>query len=136
MDQGRSDNIPYVLRDLKSSQVFRGVSYLTTGNFYNLFNCYKERLKRFDRTKEDFSLLVNEFDSILDIYNVHCICNPVREIRIIGRDKADERVKEEYKKQKGAYERFIGNYTDFGKTLNKEFGERIFREYFEMPEEL
>jgi len=136
LDQGRSDNIPYALRDLKSTQEFKQVFYLSTNDFYNLFNCYKKRLERFNRTKEDFSLLVNEFDSVLDIYNSHCICEPVREIRLIGRDKVKERIKEDYKKQKGVYERFIGNYTDFGKKLNKEFGERIFRDHFEIPEEL
>jgi hypothetical protein len=136
LDQGRSDNIPYALRDLKSTQEFKQVFYLSTNDFYNLFNCYKKRLERFNRTKEDFSLLVNEFDSVLDLYNSHCICEPVREIRLIGRDKVNERIKEDYKKQKGAYERFIGNYTDFGKKLNKEFGEGFFRDYFEMPEEL
>jgi len=136
LDQGRSDNIPYALRDLKSTQEFKQVFYLSTNDFYNLFNCYKKRLERFNRTKEDFSLLVNEFNSVLDLYNSHCICEPVREIRLIGRDKVNERIKEDYKKQKGAYERFIGNYTDFGKKLKKELGERIFREYFEMPEEL
>ena len=109
---------------------------IRTQHFYNLFTCYKKRLERFNRTKEDFSLLVDEFDSILDIYNKHCICEPVREIRVIGRDKVNERIKEDYKKQKGAYERFIGNYTDFGKKRNREFGERIFRDYFEIPEEL
>ncbi|MBN1763303.1 MAG: hypothetical protein JW878_09575 [Methanomicrobia archaeon] len=136
VNQSRSDNIPYALKDLFGNPAFRGVSYLRTDDFYNLFNCYKERLKRFDRTKEDFSLLVNEFDSILDIYNKHCIVEPVREIRAIGREKVDEQTKENYKKQKVTYERFIGNYVDFGKKRNGEFGERIFREYFEMPEEL
>ena len=136
LDQGRSDNIPYVLRDLLGNQAFRCVSYLSTGDFYNLFNCYKERLKRFDKTKEDFSRLVNEFDSILDMYNEHCVYKPVREIRAIGREKVDEETKDNYKKQKGAYELFLRNYMDFGKKLNKEFGERSFRDYFEMPGEL
>lgn len=136
LDQGRSDNIPYVLRDLLGNQAFRCVSYLSTGDFYNLFNCYKERLKRFDKTKEDFSLLVNEFDLILDMYNEHCVYKPVREIRAIGREKVDEETKDNYKKQKGAYELFLRNYMDFGKKLNNEFGERIFRDYFEMPGEL
>lgn len=136
LDRGRSDNIPYILRDLLGNQAFRCVSYLSTGDFYNLFNCYKERLKRFDRTKEDFSHLVNEFDTILDMYNEHCVCKPVREIRAIGREKVDEDTKDNYKNQKGGYELFLRNYTNFGKKLNKEFGEGIFREYFEMPGEL
>lgn len=70
------------------------------------------------------------------MYNKFCVFKPVNEIRRIGRDKVKEDTKENYKKYKGAYELFIRNYTDFGKKLNKEFGERIFREYFETPREL
>jgi hypothetical protein len=70
------------------------------------------------------------------LYNEHCVYKPVREIRAIGREKVDEETKDNYKKQKGAYELFLRNYMDFGKKLNNEFGERIFRDYFEMPGEL
>lgn len=136
--QSTSVHILYALRDLPNSQEFRQVSYLSADDFYNhnLFGCFKERLKRFDRTKEDFILLVNEFDTILNMYNEFCFCKPVKEIRRIGRNKVNENLKEDYKTLEVAYERFIGNYTDFEKELNKEFGEMIFREYFEMPEEL
>ena len=136
LNQSRNDNIPYVLRDLRGSREFRQTFYLSTNDFFNLFNCYKGRIKRFDRTKEDFLLLVDEFDSILSLYNDYCICKPVSEIREIGRDKVGERMKDDYKKQKVAYERFIGNYTDFGKKLNNEFGERMFIDYFKTPEDL
>ena len=136
LDQTKKDNIPDALKKLWNNEAFRCVSFLSTGDFYNLFECYKERLKRFDRTKEDFSLLVNEFDTILDMYNEHCVCKPVREIRAIGREKADEDTKDNYKKQKGGYELFLRDYWAFGKKLNKEFGERIFRGDFEMPGEL
>ena len=136
VDSSRSNNIPQALKALYSSQEFRNISCLSTQDLYNLFNYFEERLKRFDGTKEDFSLLVNEFDSILEIYNKHCIYNPVREIRRIGRNKVNEDIKEDYNKKKGWYELFLRNYMGFGKKLNKEFGERIFREYFEMPGEL
>ncbi len=138
--QSTTVNIPHALRDSQSSQKFRQVFYPSTHDFYNhfrdLLDCFKERLKRFDRTKEDFILLVNEFDTILNMYNEFCLCKPIKEIRGIGRDKVKESFKEDYKKFKGAYERFIGDYTDFEKKLNKEFGKIIFREHFEMPEEL
>lgn len=136
LDQTKEDNIPDALKELWNNEAFRCVSFLSTADFYNLFKCYKERLKRFGRTKEDFALLVNEFGSILEMYNEHCVCKPVKEIRRIGREKVDEDTKDNYKKQKGAYERFLRNYIAFGKKLNKESGERIFREYFEMPGEL
>ena len=136
IESNRCDNIPYALRDLNSSVEFRNISFLSTQDIHNLFYHFKERLKRFDRTKEDFTLLVKEFDTILDMYNKFCLCKPVEEIRRTGRDNVKEHTKEEYKKYKGVYERFIGAYTDFGKKLNKEFGERIFRKYFEMPKEL
>lgn len=136
VEPNRGDNIPHALRDLNSSQEFRNISVLSTQDIHNLFYHFKERLKCFDRTKEDFTLLVKEFDTILNMYNKFCLCKPVEEIRRIGRDKVNERTKEDYKRHKGVYERFIGNYTDFGKKLNKEFGERIFRDYFEMLGEL
>ena len=138
--QSKTVNIPDALRDSQSSQEFRQVFYLSAdvifNHFRDLLDCFKERRKRFDRTKEDFILLVNEFDIILNMYNEFYLCKPVKEIRGIGRDKFKESFKEDYKKFKGAYERFIGNYTYFEKELNKEFGKMIFREYFEMPGEL
>jgi hypothetical protein len=136
LDQTKKDNIPDALKKLWNNEAFRCVSFLSTADFYNLFKCYKERLKRFGRTKEDFALLVNEFGTILNMYNEFCVCKPVKEIRAIGREKVDEDTKDNYKNQKGGYELFLRNYTDFGKKLKKEFGERIFRDYFEMPEEL
>jgi hypothetical protein len=134
---GKND-IPSILHYLHNNEAFitlRDLS-LPPSACGHLFNCYKERLKRFDRTMADFSLLVGEFESILELYNNHCICNQVAEIRRIGLDKVSEGIKEEYRTNKGLYERFIGGYTDFGKKLNKEFGERISGEYFEMPKEL
>ena len=70
------------------------------------------------------------------MYNKFCVCKPVEEIRKIGRDKVDEPTKEKYNRSKGEYGRFIGNYMDFGKKLNDVFGERIFRDYFELPKDL
>jgi len=138
--ESKTVNIPDALRDSQSSQEFRQVFYLSAdvifNHFRDLLDCFKERRKRFDRTKEDFILLVNEFDIILNMYNEFYLCKPVKEIRGIGRDKFKESFKEDYKKFKGAYERFIGNYTDFEKELNEEFDKMVFREDFEMPREL
>lgn len=136
VDSTRRDTIPGVINDLNGSQEFRNISFLSPQDLYNLFNYFKERLKRFDRTKEDFLLIVKEFDTILDMYNEFCVFKPVNEIRRIGRNKVKEGTKEKYKKYKGAYEQFIRNYMYFGKNLNGEFDEKIFKEYFEMPEEL
>ncbi|MCK4398153.1 MAG: hypothetical protein KAV25_04105 [Methanophagales archaeon] len=136
VEPNRCDNIPYALRDLSSSQEFRNISFLSTQDIHNFFYNFEKRLKRFDGIKEDFSLIVKEFDTIMNMYNKFCICEPIKEIKRIGQDKINEHIKEDYRRHKRAYERFIGNYTDFGKKLNKEFGERIFRDYFEMPEEL
>ena len=93
VEPNRCDNIPYALKDLKSSQEFRNISFLSTQDIHNLFCHFKERLKRFDRTKEDFVLLVDEFDTILNMYNKFCLCKPVEEIRRIGRDKVNEHAK-------------------------------------------
>lgn len=137
VDSTRRDNIPGALKKvLNSSQEFRNISFLSPEDLGNLFNYFKGRLKRFDGTKEDFSLIVKEFGAILDMYNKFCVFKPVNEIRIIGRAKVEADTKENYKKFKGAYERFIGNYTDFGEMLNNEFGEKIYTDYFEMPGEL
>lgn len=137
LDQSRSDTITYALGELiNRSQEFRNISFLSPQDLYNLFRYFKERLKRFDRTKEDFTLLVEDFGTILDLYNKLCVCKPVEEIRKLGRDKVDEPTKEEYTRRKGEYGRFIGNYIDFGKKLNDVFGERIFRDYFELPKDL
>lgn len=138
VDPNRSD-ITKVLKDLQSDHVeLRELLFLPKDDIHSLFKTFQQRLKRFDRTYEDFLLLVEEFDIILDIYNKRCIRDPIQKIRRIDRNRISDRFKEDYRRHKGAYERFIGNYTDFGKEVNKEFGERIriFREAFDMPEEL
>jgi len=138
VNPNRSD-ITEVLKNLQSDHPeFRELLFLPKGDVHSLFKTFQQRLKRFDGTYEDFSLLVEEFDIILDIYNKHCIRDPIQKIRRVDRNRISDHFKEEYRRHKGAYERFIGNYTDFGKEVNKEFGERIriFREVFDMPEEL
>ncbi len=137
LDPITHDNILRTLHNLSGSHEFRNISFLSTQGIHHLFDNFKERLKRFDGTKEDFSLLAREFDEILGTYNEFCICKPVDEIRRIGREKVEEPIKEEYRRQKETYGRFIGEYIKFGEKVNKKFGElRIFRTYFETPGEL
>ncbi|UZE92075.1 MAG: hypothetical protein IB616_05005 [Methanosarcinales archaeon] len=137
VESNRCDNIPYALRDLSSSPEFRNISFLSTQDIHNLFYNFEKRLKRFDGTKEDFSLLANEFDTLMDMYNEFCIRKPVEEIRRIGQDKVNERIKRDYRKHKGTYERFVEDYIGFGKKVNRGFGrERIVRTHFETPGEL
>lgn len=130
-------NIPHILDELCSQEEFRSISLFQTNEIRNLFYLFEERLKRFNGTEEDFSLLVEEFDTILKIYNKYCVCKPVEEVRIIGRDKVNERIKEEYIRHKTKYERFVDDYIEFGKRINKDFGgKRVFRTHFKTPKEL
>ena len=137
VETSRTDGIPHALSELRNRfQEFRNMSFLSTHNIHNLFYHFKERLKRFNGTKDDFLLLAEEFDTIFDMYNELCICKPVEEVRRIGQEKVDSSIKEDYRKYKGIYDRFLLDYTEFGKKLNKKFGEHIFRACFETPKEL
>ena len=134
---GRSDNIQSAIKRLSDLPDFKDkIPQLPVFPLHDLFYFFKERVKRFDGSKEDFSLLIHEFEKILRIYYDTCIKEPVEIIRRIGGEKMPKHVREEYKKYKGDYDHFVRDYIGFGKIVNDQFGENICDVYIEMPWEL
>ncbi len=73
---------------------------------------------------------------MLSLYSKFHICKPVEKIREIGSNEVPKDMKEDYNKYKRKYERFVGDYTNFGKKVNKEFSEKICKEFVDIPKEL
>lgn len=79
------------------------------------------------------------FECLLNSYNRLHICKAVEQIRNILRQRVaeiPEDIKEEYRQQKVAYDKFILEYMDFAKGINKDFGKKVAREWFDMPKGL
>ena len=87
-------------------------------------------------TKDNFGLLINWFESIVNLCNEHLIRKPVERIRTIGRDEIPEHVRENYERCKAIYNRFMDDYMDFAKDINKQFAEKVARDYFQVPKGL
>ncbi|MCG2717327.1 MAG: hypothetical protein L6408_00630 [Nanoarchaeota archaeon] len=137
LEPRRSNNIPSAINRLADLPDFKDrILQLPVFPLHDLFYFFKERIKRFDGSKEDFSLLIHEFEKILRIYYETCIKEPVEIVRRIGGEKMPKHVREEYKKYKGDYDHFVRDYIGFGKTVNDQFGENICNVYIEMPWEL
>jgi len=87
-------------------------------------------------TKDSFLILVGWFESIVALCNDHLIRKAVEEIRRIGQDGIPEHIREEYERCKTIYDRLLDDYTDFAKDMNKQFGQTVARDYFEVPKGL
>ena len=129
------DTIMYVLKNLQSNAKYTDILPWPY-NFWRVFNVFYEEKGKLPITKENFLLLVKWFESILNLCNEHLICKPVERIRTIGRDEIAEHVKEDYERSKAIYDRFMDDYMDFAKDMNKQFGERVGRDYFQVPKGL
>ena len=129
------DTIPYVLNDLQNTGKYPNILPWPQ-DFTSAFDVFNEARGKLPRTKENFSLLVKWFESIVDICNGHLISKPVERIRTMGRDGIPEHIRENYARCKAIYDRFMDDYMDFAKGMNKQFAERVARVYFQVPKEL
>lgn len=129
------DTIVYILKNLGNNPKYAHILPWPQ-NFRSVFDVFYEAKGKLPITKENFLLLVKWFESIVNLCNEHLICKPVERIRTIGRDEIPEQVREEYERCKAIYDRFIDDYMDFAKDMNKQFAEKVAREYFQVPKEL
>lgn len=140
MDQSRTDNISCVLKELSARvETLRNrLPLLPTDKLHDILYYFQKRLGRFDGTKEDFILLANEFNIIVNFYNELYVNKPIQTVKEIGYGKEElpNNVKENFKEYRENYVFFLRRYMDFGKIVNKQFEEKIFREYFEIPKEI
>lgn len=140
LEPRRCDNIPYALNRIQSSEpVFSDILLLPVDDFRDLFVVFRDGIGKLRRDKEMFLFLIKWFGYLLNTYNRLCICKPVERTRnILRRHVAGipEDIKEEYRKHKVAYDKFILEYMDFAKGINKDFGKKVAREWFDMPKGL
>jgi len=92
---------------------------------------FKERMKKFP--KRDFPLLIEWFESILRIYNNQLVLQPFRRVRNIDLNKLTKYEKEDYEKNREHYIRFLQDYENFARAINKSAGKTIARPYFDKP---
>jgi len=134
------DNIPHTLSVIQSSEsVFGDILFLSVDDFRDLFVVLRNVITELPRNRETFLLFLKWFGGLLNVYNRLCVCRPIERIRNIIRQKTGkipENIKEEYRQNKVAYDKFILEYRDFAKEINKNFGEGVAREWFEMPKGL
>jgi len=140
LEPRRCDNIPYALNRIQSREpVFSDILLFPVDDFRDLFVVFRDGIGKLRRDKEMFLFLIKWFESLLNTYNRLCICKPVERTRnILRRHVAEipEDIKDEYRQHKVAYDKFILEYMDFAKGINKDFGENVARDWFDMPKGL
>jgi len=129
------NTILYILNKLRSNTKYAAILPSHQG-FRRAFDVFYGEMGKLPRTKENFLLLVKWFESIVNLCNEHLICKPVERIRTIGRDEIPQQLREDYERCKVIYDRFIDDYMDFAKDMNKQFAEKVARDYFQVPKEL
>jgi len=130
----RCDTLPYAFAKMENIPPEfrhpRSLMYDLT-NFLTLF---KEWMKKFP--KRDFPLLIEWFESILCIYNNQLVLEPFRQVRNMDQNKLTRYEKEEYEKNREHYVRFLQDYENFARAINRSAGKTIARAYFDKPSTL
>ncbi len=133
--ENHTDTILYILNSLRSNTKYAAILPSHQG-FRRSFDVFYGSMGKLPITKDNFLILVRWFESIVNLCNEHLICKPVEQIRTIGRDEVPEQVREDYERCKAIYDRFIDDYMDFAKDMNKQFAEKVARDYFQVPKGL
>lgn len=88
--------------------------------------------KSYTDRKTCFVLEVDYFQYILSVYERMIkdfidVCGTIKQTDLMGW------IKKDYISFASDLDHFFKKYSDFGRQANKEFGETIFRQYFEIP---
>ena len=148
--EGREDNIQNVMHHIKNSiqppNPFSQINVIWPSFFEERYKYYNEQLNQFNGTKDSLESLAKEFESVLFMYDMIYIKDPVNSIRNIGQDKVPLQYKESYNKARLKYIDFLNSYKNFAKIANEDLVEKkdsfgigpviIFKDYFDFPEEL
>lgn len=120
-------------RKYLSEEYNSGVALQLNNTFYH----FKKRVNKFKGNKEDFLLLVSEFENLLNIYKDLFINKLLHAVKEVGKDKVDEKLKEKYSEFRINYNDFIMRYKTYGKKVNDKFREKIIRvDKFDIAKEL
>ena len=133
MREDHCDAMPHILRNIANDNPKYANILPSTQSFTNAIDACYAAMGKLPVTKDSFLLLVEWFESILNLCNEHLIYRPLEEIRRAGQDEIRENTIEEYKRCKTLYDRFLDDYMDFAKDMNSQFGENIARTYYQVP---
>lgn len=104
-------------------------------SFFSLYKVFRDKISYKKPVTENFKFIAEEFDAILELYN-SLILRSVEKIKILSKGKIFSDSKESYKKYRDLYISYIKEYIGFSEKMNKKFGEKYFRAYFDFPKEL
>lgn len=125
------NNIPYVFIHLRNMPPEFNNPRSLLYDIAGLFAVFKERLEKAYR--KDFPSLIKWFESILQIYNRQLVRQPLQQIRNHYKDKLTDNDKEAYENSRENYVRFLQDYMNFARAINKSCGEKVAQEYFDQP---
>lgn len=153
--EGRGDNTQDVMHNIKNSipspNPFSQINVIQPMFIQERYEYYIERLNQFDGTKDSLVALAKEFQSILYMYDMLYIKEPVQKIRNIISESAPKQdvpkqYRESYSKARQKYIDFLMDYKKFAKEVNEDFKEKeesgvygsgiYLRDYFDQPDEL
>jgi hypothetical protein len=86
---------------------------------------YNDRKTRFVLEVDYFQYILSMYESMIKDFTD--VCRTIKQTDLL------EGVRKEYLSFASDLDYFFKKYSDFGKEANKEFGETIFRTYFEIP---
>jgi len=135
INENHCDTIPHVLNDLQNNPKYPNILSCPQ-DFRSAFDVLHVAMEKLPITKDNFLILVRWFESIVNLCNEHLICKPVERIRTIGREGIPEHVREDYQRCKAIYDKFMDDYMDFAKDMNKQFAEKAARDFFQVPKVL
>jgi len=133
----RCDNIPYIFTHLRDIQnAFANDVQSLMYDVSSLFTVFRQEVNRRPKNKENFLLFLKWFESILEIYDKQLIRKPLEQIKHSYKEKITDSDRQDYEKNRDIYVDFINNYKRLAKSINRDIGERVVREYFETPNKL
>jgi len=127
----RCDNVPYVFTHLRTMPPELNYPRSLIYDLASLLAVFKEAMEKVDRM--DFRLLIKWFNLILRMYNGQLVIQPFRQIRNLYKERLTEHDRESYEKSRENYIRFLQDYMNFARAINKDFGENVAYDYFEPP---
>jgi len=134
LKDNRCDNIPYVFIHLQNMPPEFNYPHSLIYELADLVAVSKEEMKKVH--VKNFRLLIRQFGYILHIYHRNLVLQPFQQIRNLYRDKLTEYEREAYEKSRENYVRFLQDYMNFARSINKDCGEKVTHDYFEPPSRL
>ena len=127
-DAGTNPLVGFLYEVDRRNSHLLGVQTRLKGYISRSFSYYQKRLKKFDGTLEDFTLLVDEFENVFFTYEDLFVKPLVNQKDRIVRRRV---FKEKFNKFVAEYEHRRRQYVDYGEKVNRLFDSNIIRTDFD-----